>query len=81
MNATPKSLRIEAAKSRRLAADARRLAELTPQSEVRQQMMAQARVLDHAADELEGLAWQYERTGEGDESGRPASEIASLRLQ
>jgi hypothetical protein len=81
MTATPESLRAEAAKSRRLAADARRMAELMHQPDIKQQMRTQARVLDHAACELEDLAWQYERTGAGDGSGLPAPEVAGLRLQ
>ena len=81
MTATPESLRTEAAKSRRLAGEARRMAELMHQPDVRQQMIAQARVLEHAAGELENLAWQYERTGAGDGSGLPEPEVAGLRFQ
>jgi hypothetical protein len=84
MTATPESLRTEADKTRRLAGEARRMAELMHQPDVKQQMMAQARVLEHAAGELEDLAGQSERPGTGigagDRSALPAREVAGFRL-
>lgn len=46
----------EAAKARRLAEDARRIAELMHQVQVRRDLMAQATLLERRADELERKA-------------------------
>ena len=78
MTVTPQSLRAEADKARRLAGQARRMAELMHQRDVKRQMMAQARVLEHAASELENLAWRSERSGPGEGSGLAAREVAGL---
>lgn len=44
----------EAAKARRLAEDARRVAQLMHQVQVRRDLLARATALDRQADELEG---------------------------